>query len=50
VSLFLVDEQNPARLPRMQLCEAPPWPADPVIVVDARRASQSRIVSVQVLP
>ena len=24
----------------MQLCEAPPWPTDPVIVVDARRASQ----------
>jgi len=34
----------------MQLCEAPPWPTDPVIVVDPRRASQSHIVSPQVLP
>jgi hypothetical protein len=34
----------------MQLCEVPPWPTDPVIVVDARRASQSHIVSPQVLP
>jgi hypothetical protein len=34
----------------MQHCEAPPWPTDPVIVVDARRASQSHIVSPQVLP
>jgi hypothetical protein len=40
LSLLLVDEQKlPARLPRMQLCEAPPWPTDPVIVVDDRRAS-----------
>jgi Trypsin-like peptidase domain len=51
LSLLLVDEQKlPARLPRLQLCEAPPWPTDPVIVVDARRASQSHIVSSQVLP
>jgi hypothetical protein len=50
LSLLLVDEQKlPARLPRMHLCEAPPWPTDPVIVVDARRASQSHIVSPQVL-
>ena len=34
----------------MQHCETPPWPTDPVIVVDARRASQSHIVSPQVLP
>ena len=38
------------KLPRMQLCEAPPWPGDPVIVVDTGRASRSRIVSPQVLP
>src|SRR5215831_1291563 len=41
LSLLQVDEQKlPAsqRLPRMQLCEAPPWPGDPVIVVDVRRA------------
>jgi hypothetical protein len=36
--------------PRMQLCEALPRPTDPVIVVGARRASQSHIVSPQVLP
>jgi hypothetical protein len=34
----------------MQLCEAPPWPGDPVIVVDARRAAQSHIVSPELLP
>jgi hypothetical protein len=34
----------------MQLCEAPPSPGDPVIVVDAKRASQSHIVSPQLLP
>jgi hypothetical protein len=51
LSLLLVDEQGlAARLPRMQLCDAPPWPTDPVIVVAARRASQSHIVSPQVLP
>jgi hypothetical protein len=51
LSLLLVDEQKlPARLPRMQLCEAPPWPTDPVIIVDTRRASQSHIVSPQLLP
>jgi Trypsin-like peptidase domain len=53
LSLLLVDEEKlppRMRLPRMQLCEAPPWPGDPVIVVDAGRASRSRIVSPRVLP
>jgi len=53
LSLLRVDETKlPAspRLPRMQLCEAPPWPGDEVMIVDARRASQSHIVSPQVLP
>jgi hypothetical protein len=53
LSLLLVDQEKlPPRmkLPRTQLCEAPPWPGDPVIVVDAGRASRSRIVSPQVLP
>src|SRR5262249_47388137 len=53
LSLLLVDQEKlPSRmkLPRMQLCEAPPWPGDPVIVVDAGRASRSHIVSPQVLP
>jgi S1-C subfamily serine protease len=52
LSLLMVDEEKLPRrieLPRMQLCEAPPWPGDPVIVVDARRASRSHIVSPQVL-
>jgi Trypsin-like peptidase domain len=50
LSILLVDEQKlPVRLPRMQLCEAPPWPGDPVIVVDAERASQSHIISPNVL-
>jgi Trypsin-like peptidase domain len=53
LSLLLIDEEKlptSIRLPRMQLCEAPPWPGDPVIVVDARRAAQSHIVSSRVLP
>jgi hypothetical protein len=52
LSILLVDEQKlPAniRLPRMQLCEAPPWPGDPVIVVDDKRASRSHIISPNVL-
>jgi len=48
LSLLLVDhEKLPKRikLPQMRLCEAPPWPGDPVIVVDATHASRSHIVS-----
>ena len=38
LSMLLIDEKKlPAWLPKMQLCEAPPWPTDPVIIVDARR-------------
>jgi len=40
----------PAELPQTQLCEAPPWPGDPVIVVDADKATRSHIVSPQILP
>ena len=45
------EEKLPAgkSLPQVPLCEAPPWPGDPVIVVDAKRATQSHIVSPQVL-
>ena len=53
LSLLLVDEEKlltSVSLPRMQLCEAPPWPGDPVIVVDARHATESQIVPPQVLP
>ena len=38
------------KLPQMQLCAAPPWLGDPVIVVDATHAARSHIVSPQVLP
>jgi hypothetical protein len=53
LSLLLVDQEKLPRsmkLPRTQLCEAPSWPGDPVIVVDAGRASRSHIVAPQVLP
>jgi hypothetical protein len=52
LSLLSVDEEKlsaSVRLVRMQLCEAPPWPGDPVIVVDAVRAARSHIVSPRVL-
>jgi hypothetical protein len=53
LSLLLIDEEKlltSIRLPRIHLCEAPPWPGDLVIVVDARHATESRIVPPQVLP
>jgi Trypsin-like peptidase domain len=53
LSLLLIDQEKlppSMKLPQMRLCEAPPWPGDPVIVVDAGRASRSHIVSPQVLP
>jgi Trypsin-like peptidase domain len=53
LSLLSIDEEKlPAGIkpPEIQLCEAPPWPGDPVIVVDAGRITRSRIVSPQVLP
>jgi hypothetical protein len=53
LSLLSVDEEKlPAsvELPRMQLSDTPPWPGDPVIVVDAERATQSHIVSPRMLP
>ena len=52
LSLLKVDDEklSAIALPQMQLCVAPPWPGDPVIVVDAERTSISRIVSPQVLP
>ena len=52
LTLLLVDEEKlptNIKLPQMQLCAAPPWPGDPVIVVDATRATRSHIVSPQVL-
>ncbi|MFL5041361.1 MAG: trypsin-like peptidase domain-containing protein [Xanthobacteraceae bacterium] len=52
LSLLLVDPQKlPAPVQRIQmgLCKAPPWPGDPVIVVDGQNATRSRIVSPDVL-
>jgi Trypsin-like peptidase domain len=50
LSLLLVDQEKvPAGLPQMGLCQAPPWPGDAVIVVDAERASRSKIISPLIL-
>jgi hypothetical protein len=52
LSLLLIDKEKlPAtiELPGMQLCEAPPWPGDPVIVVDAEHTTRSQILPPQVL-
>lgn len=40
----------PATLPTLQLCSAPPWPGDPVIVIDSAQATRSTIVAPNVLP
>ena len=53
LSLFSVDDQKlPERVTRIQtsLCQAPPWPGDPVIVVDYTNATRSHIVAPQILP
>jgi hypothetical protein len=53
LSLFAVDEQKlPERLARIQtpLCMAPPWPGDPVIVVDDANATQSHVISPNIVP
>jgi hypothetical protein len=53
LSLLRIDEEKlpeSVRQVRTQLCAAPPWPGDPVIVVDAANATRSRIVAPQVLP
>jgi Trypsin-like peptidase domain len=54
LALFSVDEQKlPERIARIQtpLCQAPPWPGDPVIVIDNHKgATRSHIVSPRILP
>ena len=53
LALFSLDQQKlPERIGRIQmpLCQAPPWPGDPVIIVDGEHATQSHIISPQVLP
>jgi S1-C subfamily serine protease len=51
LSLLQVDTDKlpSSQLPELQLCKARPWPGDTVIVVDAERASQSRIVAPEIL-
>jgi hypothetical protein len=53
LSLLTVDEEkvpaSSSALPRIKLCEAPPWPGDAVIVVDAERTTRSHIVAPQLL-
>jgi len=53
LSLLAIAKENmPAKitLPEVELCQSPPWPGDPVIVVDAERATRSHIASPQLLP
>jgi hypothetical protein len=53
LALFSLDQQKlPERVGRIQmpLCQAPPWPGDPVVIVDGEHASRSHIISPQVVP
>src|SRR5262245_41001571 len=53
VALFSLDQRKlPERVQRIQmpLCQAPPWPGDPVIIVDGEHATRSHIISPHVLP
>ena len=50
LSLLHIDKSKlPPTLPAVQLCSAPPWPGDPVIFIDAGRATRSTIVAPGVL-
>ena len=53
LTLFSVDEQKlPKSVLRIHtpLCQAPPWPGDPVIVVDQAAATRSHIISPEIIP
>jgi len=51
LSLLHIDQNKlPATLPTVQLCSDPPWPGDPVIVIDAGQATRSTIAAPNVLP
>jgi hypothetical protein len=53
LALFSVDQQKlPESAVKIQtpLCRPPPWPGDPVIVVDHAGATRSHIISPQILP
>jgi S1-C subfamily serine protease len=50
LSLLMIDQSKLAHaLPSVQLCAAPPWPGDPVIVIDAGNATRSKIAPPAVL-
>jgi hypothetical protein len=51
LTLLAVDtDKLPARVAEIPLCDALPWPGDPVIVVDADHATRSHVISPQILP
>jgi S1-C subfamily serine protease len=51
LSLLHVDQSKlPPTLPTVQLCSAPPWPGDPVIVINAGQATRSTITAPSILP
>lgn len=51
LSLLHVDQSRlPPTLPTVQICSAPPWPGDPVIVISSGQATRSTIVPPSVLP
>ena len=51
LSLLRVDESKlPPPLPTVQLCSTPPWPGDPVIVIDSAQATRSTIAAPSALP
>jgi S1-C subfamily serine protease len=53
LSLLLIDEEklpSAVRASVTPLCEAPAWPGDPVIVVDAGTITRSHIIAPELLP
>jgi hypothetical protein len=51
LSLLHVDQSRlPPTLPTVQICSAPPWPGDLVIVISSGQATRSTIVPPSVLP
>jgi S1-C subfamily serine protease len=46
LSLLMIEQSKlPRPLPAVPLCSAPPWPGDPVIVIDAANATRSHIAA-----
>jgi hypothetical protein len=51
LSLLHFDQSKlPPTLPTVELCSTPPWPGDPVIVIDSAQATRSTVVAPSVLP